>query len=110
MLFAGVLCCGAAATTTACCVVWCKATVVKPNLEIGEIKLSQFRGKYVCLFFYPLDFTFVCPTEIIDFSDHAADFEKENCVLIGASVDSEFTHLAWMETDRKKGGIGKINV
>ena len=54
-------------------------------------------GKYVVLFFYPLDFTFVCPTEIIAFSEHAEDFRKLGCEVLGVSVDSQFTHLAWYE-------------
>ncbi len=62
------------------------------------------------VFRYPLDFTFVCPTEIIEFSDLQPEFAKSNAVVLGASVDSEYSHLAWMELDRKKGGIGAINV
>ena len=72
-------------------------------------KLSSYRGKYVVLFFYPLDFTFVCPTEIIAFSDHYDEFAKLNTEVLGVSVDSEFSHLAWIQTDRKEGGIGDIN-
>lgn len=71
-------------------------------------KLSNTRGKYVVLFFYPLDFTFVCPTEIIAFSDRIAEFEKRNCQVIGVSVDSAFTHLAWINTPRKLGGLGDL--
>jgi alkyl hydroperoxide reductase subunit AhpC len=76
--------------------------------EFKQVKLSQFRGKYVILFFYPLDFTFVCPTEIIAFSDSAAQFEKRGCQLLGASVDSEYSHLAWIKTPRKDGGLGDL--
>uniref|UniRef100_H2ZSZ9 thioredoxin-dependent peroxiredoxin n=1 Tax=Latimeria chalumnae TaxID=7897 RepID=H2ZSZ9_LATCH len=65
------------------------------NGDFKEIKLSDYRGKYVVLFFYPLDFTFVCPTEIISFSEAAEKFQKNNCQIIGASVDSQFCHLAW---------------
>lgn len=61
-----------------------------------------FLGKYVVLFFYPLDFTFVCPTEIIAFSDAVEEFRKINCEVIGASVDSHFCHLAWWATKMKK--------
>src|SRR5271156_4833957 len=75
---------------------------------MGEIKLSQFKGKYVCLFFYPLDFTFVCPTEIIAFSEKAGEFEKRNCQLLGCSIDSHFTHLAWIKTPRVDGGLGPL--
>jgi peroxiredoxin (alkyl hydroperoxide reductase subunit C) len=77
--------------------------------EFKTVKLSDFRGKYVVLFFYPLDFTFVCPTEIIAFSDSYAEFSKLDTEVVGVSVDSEFSHLAWIQTDRKQGGIGDIN-
>src|SRR5208337_986616 len=76
--------------------------------QFKPISLSDYRGKYVCLFFYPLDFTFVCPTEIIAFSDKAAEFEKRNCQLLGVSIDSHFTHLAWIKTPRVDGGLGPI--
>ncbi len=77
--------------------------------EFETIKLSDYRGKYVVLFFYPLDFTFVCPTEITAFSDRYKEFESLNTEVIGVSVDSEFSHLAWIQTDRRSGGIGDIN-
>ncbi|CAJ0928441.1 unnamed protein product [Ranitomeya imitator] len=67
-------------------------------------------GKYVVLFFYPLDFTFVCPTEIIAFSEHAEEFRKIGCEVIGASVDSHFSHLAWTNIPRKDGGLGPMNI
>ena len=73
-----------------------------------SVKLSALRGKYVVLFFYPLDFTFVCPSEIIAFDNHLAEFKERGVELLGVSVDSHFTHHAWRETDRNKGGIGKI--
>ena len=76
--------------------------------EFKTVKLSDYRGQYVVLFFYPLDFTFVCPTEIIAFSDRFEDFESLDTEILGVSVDSEFSHLAWMQTDRKEGGIGDI--
>ncbi len=76
--------------------------------EFKHIKLSDYRGKYVILFFYPLNFTFVCPTEIIAFSDKIADFHKRGAEVIGVSVDSKFSHLAWTNTPRKAGGLGKI--
>jgi peroxiredoxin (alkyl hydroperoxide reductase subunit C) len=86
-----------------------KAAAVLPNGKIqDDFTLSQFKGKYVVLFFYPLDFTFVCPTEILAFNDKLAEFEKRNVQVIGVSVDSHFSHYAWRETDVKKGGIGKI--
>ena len=76
--------------------------------EFKTIKLSDYQGQYVVLFFYPLDFTFVCPTEIIAFSDHYSEFSDLNTEVLGVSVDSEFSHLAWIQTDRKEGGIGDI--
>ncbi len=76
--------------------------------EFKTLKLSDYRGKYVVLFFYPLDFTFVCPTEIIAFSDRYEEFSKIDTEILGVSVDSEFSHLAWIQTDRKEGGIGDI--
>ncbi len=85
------------------------AKAVMPNGEFKEISLSDYRGKYVILFFWPLDFTFVCPTEIIAFSDRAAEFAKIDVQLLGVSVDSEFSHLAWTNTKRSEGGIGKTD-
>ncbi len=78
------------------------------NQQFQKIQLSRCR-KYVVLFFYPLDFTFVCPTEIIAFSDRYAEFEALNTEIIGISVDSEFAHLAWIQTERKLGGLGDLN-
>ncbi|MEM6424658.1 MAG: peroxiredoxin [Cyanobacteria bacterium P01_H01_bin.119] len=77
--------------------------------EFKTIKLSDYRGKYVVLLFYPLDFTFVCPTEIIAFSDRYSDFKELNTEILAISVDSEFSHLAWIQTERKMGGTGDIN-
>lgn len=79
--------------------------------EFREISLADQvkAGKWTVLFFYPLDFTFVCPTEIIDFSNRAEDFRKLNAEIVGCSVDSHYTHLAWINTPRKEGGLGKIN-
>jgi peroxiredoxin 2/4 len=77
--------------------------------EFKEIKLSDYRGKYVVLFFYPLDFTFVCPTEITAFSDRHEEFKNLNTEILGVSVDSAFSHLAWIQTDRKSGGVGDLN-
>jgi peroxiredoxin 2/4 len=76
--------------------------------QFKQIELSSYR-QYVVLFFYPLDFTFVCPTEIIAFSDRYAEFEALNTEILGISVDSEFSHLAWIQTERKLGGLGDIN-
>ncbi|MCE5267429.1 MAG: peroxiredoxin [Planctomycetaceae bacterium] len=84
------------------------AQAVMPDNSFADLKLSSYRGKYVVLFFYPLDFTFVCPSEIIAFDAALAKFQKKNTQVIGCSVDSEFTHLAWKNTPRSQGGIGPI--
>jgi peroxiredoxin (alkyl hydroperoxide reductase subunit C) len=85
-----------------------KAQAVMPDGSFAEVSLSDFKGKYVLLFFYPLDFTFVCPTEIIAFSEKIAEFEKLGVQVLGVSIDSHFTHLAWRNTPRAQGGIGDI--
>jgi peroxiredoxin (alkyl hydroperoxide reductase subunit C) len=77
--------------------------------EFKSIKLSDYRGKYVVMFFYPLDFTFVCPTEVTAFSDRYEEFKTLNTEVFGISVDSVFSHLAWIQTDRKSGGVGDLN-
>jgi peroxiredoxin (alkyl hydroperoxide reductase subunit C) len=85
------------------------ATAVMPDNTFNEnFKLSDYRGKYVLLFFYPLNFTFVCPTEILAFNRAVKTFEENNCQLIGISIDSHFSHLAWKNTPVKEGGIGNI--
>lgn len=99
---------------------WTKAVISRPapNFEatavvegaFKKIKLSDYRGKYLVFFFYPLDFTFVCPTEILAFSDRVKEFKKLNAEVIAASIDSHFTHLAWINTPQKEGGLGKINI
>ena len=83
------------------------ATVVIDQ-EFQTRKLSSYRGKYVVLFFYPLDFTFVCPTEVIAFSDRYEEFAKINTEILAISVDSEFSHLAWIQSPRTEGGVGDI--
>jgi peroxiredoxin (alkyl hydroperoxide reductase subunit C) len=86
-----------------------KAEAVLANGEFADIKLSDYKGKkYVVLFFYPLDFTFVCPSEIIAFSNRIAEFESRDVQVLGVSVDSKFSHFAWRETAVDKGGIGRI--
>lgn len=82
-----------------------KATAVV-NGQFKEISLKDFSGKYLVLFFYPLDFTFVCPTEVIAFNDRADEFKALNAELVAVSVDSHFSHLAWVNTPRKNGGLG----
>jgi len=84
------------------------AEAVMPDNTFGEITLSKLRGKYVVLFFYPLDFTFVCPSEILAFNKRLADFKAKNCEVIAVSVDSKFTHLAWKNTSLENGGIGQV--
>ncbi|MBX3460468.1 MAG: peroxiredoxin [Planctomycetes bacterium] len=76
--------------------------------DIKKIQLSDFKGKWVVLFFYPLDFTFVCPTEIVAFNDHLESFKKLNTEVIACSVDSKFSHLAWNQTSLDKGGLGGV--
>src|SRR6185503_5671535 len=79
------------------------------NGEFKQITLSQLKGKKVVLFFYPLDFTFVCPTEILAFADSMDEFKKRNTEVIGVSVDSKFTHHAWANMPREEGGIKGVN-
>lgn len=74
--------------------------------QFKEICMKDFAGKYLLLFFYPLDFTFVCPTEVIAFNDRADEFKALNTELVAVSVDSHFSHLAWINTPRKNGGLG----
>lgn len=78
--------------------------------EFKDISLSDYKGKYLVLFFYPLDFTFVCPTEIIAFSDRVEEFRKIGCEVVACSTDSHFSHLAWINTPRKQGGLGEMNI
>ncbi|MEZ4870717.1 MAG: peroxiredoxin [Bdellovibrionales bacterium] len=79
------------------------------NGDFKDISLDTYKGKWKLLFFYPLDFTFVCPTEIIAFSDAAAQFKERNCEVIACSVDSVFSHLAWTQQSRDDGGLGDVN-
>lgn len=80
------------------------------NGAFKDIKLSDYKGKYLVFFFYPLDFTFVCPTELIAFSDAAEKFRAIGCELVACSTDSQFSHLAWTNVPRKKGGIGDMKI
>ncbi|KAI4454605.1 thioredoxin peroxidase [Holotrichia oblita] len=75
-----------------------------------EISLDDYKGRYLVLFFYPLDFTFVCPTEITSFSDNLEEFEKINVEVLACSTDSEYTHLAWTSTPRNKGGLAGVKI
>lgn len=85
-----------------------KAQAVMADDSFRELTLSEYRGRHVVLFFYPLDFTFVCPSEIIAFDKALPEFRARNTEVIGVSVDSHFTHLAWRQTPRAEGGIGKV--
>ncbi|MEG3639580.1 peroxiredoxin [Magnetococcus sp. PR-3] len=85
-----------------------KATAVMADNSFEEISMSDYKGKYVVLFFYPLDFTFVCPSELIAFDHRLAEFEKRNVQVLGCSVDSHFSHLAWKNTEVNNGGIGQV--
>jgi peroxiredoxin (alkyl hydroperoxide reductase subunit C) len=82
--------------------------VLADNSIDSEFSLSSFKGKYIILFFYPLDFTFVCPTEILAFDEKLDEFKKRDAEVIGVSVDSVHSHLAWKKTPVEKGGIGPI--
>ncbi|KAJ3745039.1 thioredoxin-like protein [Lentinula boryana] len=82
-----------------------KSTAVIEGL-FEDISLSDYLGKWVVLFFYPMDFTFVCPTEILAFNDALEEFKKIDTVVIGASTDSQYSHFAWATQPRKEGGLG----
>ena len=85
------------------------ATAVMPdNTFKNDFSLADYRGKYVIMFFYPLDFTFVCPSEIIAFNKQLEEFKSRHCEVIGVSTDSHFSHLAWKNTPVEKGGIGNV--
>lgn len=84
------------------------ADAVMPDNSFAPLSLSSYKGKYVYLLFYPLDFTFVCPSEILAFNKKLDEFKQRNCELISVSIDSKFTHLAWKNTKVEDGGIGQI--
>jgi len=84
------------------------AKAVMPNGSFQDVSLKDYRDKYVVLFFYPLDFTFVCPTEIIAFSEAVSQFAALGVQVLGCSIDSHYTHLAWRNTPRNQGGLGEI--
>ena len=85
-----------------------KTQAVMPDNTIQEVSLSDYKGKKVVLFFYPLDFTFVCPTELLAFDKRLSEFESRGAQVLGCSVDSRWSHLAWKNTDINNGGIGNI--
>lgn len=76
--------------------------------EFTKVSLSEYRGKYLIMLFYPFDFTYVCPTELIAFSEAMAEFRSIGAEVLGVSTDSHFTHLAWIKAARTEGGLGKI--
>jgi len=78
--------------------------------EFKTVKLSDYEGKWLVILFYPLDFTFVCPTEILSFNDRLKEFQDINTEVVAISVDSKFSHYAWTNVDRKKGGLGPIQI
>ncbi|MCW8948841.1 MAG: peroxiredoxin [Sedimenticola sp.] len=84
------------------------AMAVMPDNSFEELTLSNYKGKYVVIFFYPLDFTFVCPSELIAFNHRLEEFKKRNVEVIGVSIDSHFSHLAWKNTAVNNGGIGNV--
>jgi len=84
-------------------------TALGNGVDFGKASLSDYRGKWLVLFFYPLDFTFVCPTEITALSDSAAVFEDLDTEILGVSTDSKFSHRAWINTSKDENGLGKLN-
>ncbi|KAI9207322.1 2-cys peroxiredoxin [Polychytrium aggregatum] len=87
---------------------WTAEAVV--NGEFKTLSLDDYKGKWLVFFFYPLDFTFVCPTEIISYSDRVDEFKKLNAEVVGVSIDSKFSHLAWINQPRKAGGLGEMKI
>ena len=85
-----------------------KAKAVLPDGSFGEVDLAAYRGKHVIVYFYPLAFTFVCPTELVAFNHRLAEFTKRNCEVVSVSVDSKFSHIAWKNTPEDKGGVGAL--
>jgi len=86
-----------------------KAKAVINGQIVNDFSLNHYRGQNIVLFFYPLDFTFVCPTELHAFQERLEDFEKRNTQVIACSVDSAYSHLAWLNTPKNKGGIEGID-
>ena len=83
-----------------------KATAVMADGSFKEISLADYKGQHVLLYFYPLDFTFVCPSEILAFNSKVSEFKERGVQLLGCSIDSHFSHFAWRNTPVEKGGIG----
>jgi len=110
-----------------CCPDWIQPSEIYPRAQIGQpapyfkatayhdlefkdVQLTDYAGKYVVLFFYPLDFTFVCPTEIISFADMHPQFAENNCQILAASTDSHFSHFEYCQKSRNKGGLGDLGI
>ncbi|XP_069495811.1 peroxiredoxin-like [Ambystoma mexicanum] len=87
-----------------------QATALMPDGQFKQLRLSDYKGKYLVFFFYPMDFTYICPTEIIAFSDRIEEYKKINCEVMACSVDSHMAHQAWVGTARKDGGLGQITI
>lgn len=85
------------------------ATAVRKGEFINNFRLSDLKGKYIIMFFYPLDFTFVCPTELHAFSEKLPEFQERGVELVGVSVDSPYSHSAWLNTPKSRGGIAGVN-
>lgn len=85
------------------------ATALGNGKDFGNASLKDYKGKWLVLFFYPLDFTFVCPTEITALSDAHEDFKQLDCDILGVSTDSKFSHRAWINTSRDDDGLGELN-
>lgn len=81
-----------------------------PTQSFQEVSLDTYKNKWLLLFFYPLDFTFVCPTEIVEFSNKAKHFRENGCEVLGVSIDSHFTHLEYTKKPRSEGGLGNIDI
>lgn len=84
-------------------------TALGNGQDFGKVSLSDYRGEWLVMFFYPLDFTFVCPTEIIAISERADEFEDLDAKILGVSTDSKFSHRAWLNTPREDNGLGQLN-
>lgn len=83
-------------------------TALGNGQDFGKVSLSDYKGKWLCMFFYPLDFTFVCPTEILAMNDAYEQFQDLDCEILGVSTDSKFSHRAWINTPRERNGLGKL--
>lgn len=85
-----------------------KAKAIVEGKIVSDFSLQRYQGRYVIFFFYPLDFTFVCPTELHAFQDYLAEFHRREAEVVGCSVDSCYSHLAWLNTPKSKGGIADV--